>query len=92
MPPSDDDIWTLVESARDEALIEHRRRNPLVICVNLRFPFLALAGERLEVPALGLLSLVMGIACCVAREFSVSTTIRSRFFMLMVSRGSFDER
>ena len=57
---SDDDIRTLVELARDETLTEHRRRNHLVNCEpSVSIPWL---GERLGVLALGLLSLVMGIA------------------------------
>ena len=45
--PSDNDIRTLVESARDDCLIEHRRQHLLVNC---------------EVPALGLLSRARGVA------------------------------
>ena len=53
-------IFGLVELARDETLTEHRRRNHLVNCEpSVSIPWL---GERLDVLALGLLSLVMGIA------------------------------
>ena len=57
-PPSDDDIRTLVESARGEALIDRRRQN--ILCY-LWFPFFW-PGEPLDVPAHGLLSRVMGVA------------------------------
>ena len=58
--PSDDDIRTLVKSAHDEALMARRRRNLLVN----RQPsfFISWSGERLDVPASGLLSGVMGVA------------------------------
>ena len=57
--PSHDDIWMLVESARDESLMER--------CFNLvvnREPSLYISrnGERLDVFARGLLSRVMGVA------------------------------
>ena len=56
----DDDKRTLVESARDEALIEIRRRNLEVNCE----PWVSnsWSGERLDVPVLGLLTRVMGVA------------------------------
>ena len=48
--PSDDDIRTLVESARDEALIEHRRPNSVV---NLELSIsISWLRERLDVLAL----------------------------------------
>ena len=51
---SDEDVRTLAESARDEALMERRRRN-------LSF-FNSWTGERLDLLAHGLLSRVMGIS------------------------------
>ena len=59
---SDDDIRTLVDAARDESRdpMEHRRQNPVVKCepsVSISSP-----GEQLEVPALGLVPRVMGVA------------------------------
>ena len=57
--PSYEDVRTIVESARDEALMERHRRN---LAVN-REPsfFLSWTGEQLEMPACGLLSRVMGV-------------------------------
>ena len=48
---SNEDVRTLVESERDEALMERRRRNLMV----------GWTGERLDLLARGLLSRVMGI-------------------------------
>ena len=58
--PSGDDIWTLVESARGESLMEPRRLN-LVVNREPSF-FIFWTGERLDVPARGLLSRVMSVA------------------------------
>ena len=53
-------ILGLVESARDEALIEHRRWDPVVSCEpSFSIPW---PGERLDVPTFGSLSPAMGIA------------------------------
>ena len=49
--PSDEDVRTLVESARDQALMERRRRN-LVFDRELSC-FILAAGERLDLPARG---------------------------------------
>ena len=57
---SDDDIWTLVESARGESLMEPRRLN-LVVNREPSF-FIFWTAERLDVPARGLLSRVMSVA------------------------------
>ena len=57
---SDDNIRTLVESARDEALSDHRRRDLVADCEpsgSISSP-----DERFDVPALGLLSRVVGVA------------------------------
>ena len=62
--PSDDTTThhtrTLVESARGEALTERRRWNLMVD----REPsfFISWTGERLDLPARGLLSRVLGVA------------------------------
>ena len=89
---SDEYVRTQVKSARDEALMECRWRNPVVD----RKPsfFMSWTGERLELPARGLLSRVMGntsrsraafppfsLACEAAlpRDFSICTTIHSHF-------------
>ena len=53
-------IFGLVESASNEALIEHRRWNLVVSCEpSFSIPW---PGERLDVLALGSLSPAMGIA------------------------------
>ena len=57
---SNEDVWTLVESARGEALMEHRRRN-LVVSREPSF-FLSWTGEQLDMPTCGLLSRVMSVA------------------------------
>ena len=57
--PSDDDFRTVVESARDDDLIERRRWNPVVHCESS--VTVSRLGERRDVPVLGLLS-VMGFA------------------------------
>ena len=57
--PSDDDVRALVESARDDALMERGRRN-LVVDRELS-SFISWTGERLDLPARGLLSRVMRI-------------------------------
>ena len=49
-----------IESAREEALVERRRRNFVVGCKP--FSFNSWTGERLDLPARGLLSRVMGIS------------------------------
>ena len=88
--PSDDDIRTLVESSRDETLIE-RRRQSLVVNYELSFSISWLG----EVLALELLSRVLGVAsrslaalplaevsfehdAFIVFEFSFSTSILSR--------------
>ena len=58
--PSVDDIRTLVESARDEALLERPCRN-IVVSHETSFS-VSWPGQRLDVLALGLLSCVMGVA------------------------------
>ena len=52
--PSNDDVRTLVESARDEALMERRRQNLLVDRETSLF--VSWTCERLDLPARGLLS------------------------------------
>ena len=56
--PSDEDVRKLVESAREEALMERRRLN-LVVDREPSF-FISWTGEQLNVLARGLLSRVMG--------------------------------
>ena len=57
---SDEDVRTLAESARDEALMERRRRN---LVVDREPSFLnSWTGERLDLLAHGLLSRVLGIS------------------------------
>ena len=92
--PSNEDVRSLVESARDEALMERCRWN-LVVDREPSF-FISWTGEQLDLVARGLLSRVMGVtsrsrtafpnrggftrACgCFAREFPIYTTFRSRF-------------
>ena len=47
--PSDEDVRTLVESARDEALTERRRRN---LVVDREPSFISCTGERFKLLAL----------------------------------------
>ena len=66
--PSDEDVQTLVESAREDALMERRRRNLVVD----REPssFISRTGERLVIPARRLLSRgcrISGLYCTLTR-------------------------
>ena len=58
--PSKDEVPSLIESAREEALMERRRQN-LVVNREPSF-YTCWTGERLDVPTRGLLSRVMGVA------------------------------
>ena len=58
--PSDDDIRTVVESARDEALSEDRRRDLVADCE--LWGFISSLDERLDVPAHALWVSHLGLA------------------------------
>ena len=66
--PSDDDIRTLVESARDEAPSEYRRGGPEANCDLSGSIFRP--GERLNVPALRHWSRVVGVASLIRAIFT----------------------
>ena len=84
--PSDVDIRSLVESARGEGVIKRRRRNLVVSCepaFSIYWP-----GERLDVPALGLLSCVMGVASRSRAAFPLAEVSLEREAALPVSSQS----
>ena len=88
--PSDVDVRTPIESARDEALMERRRWN-LLVGRESSF-FISWAVERLDLLARGLLSRVIGITSRNRSGFPPWVLILHHhplaFLMLTVFRGS----
>ena len=70
----DEDVGTLVESARDEALMERRRWN-LVVDNEPSF-FVSRTGERLDMLARGLLSRVLGVGVVLLYQPRFHSSVR----------------